>query len=85
MNAKIALAAGLALCGSVHAQTPAPAGKPSMPPICGSCHKPAPGNMQGYFDNVTFISRRRATPATACSTLPLAPRSCRGRPVCRFL
>lgn len=57
MKAKIALAAGLALCGSVHAQVPAPAGKPSMPPICGTCHKPAPGNIQGYFDNVTFKSK----------------------------
>ncbi len=56
MNAKIVLAVGLALCGAAYAQAPAPSGKPTMVPVCGTCHKPAPGNVQGYFDNVSFKS-----------------------------
>lgn len=47
---------GLAFAQLTFAQSPAPAAKPSMPPVCGSCHKPAAGNIQGYFDNVAFKS-----------------------------
>lgn len=54
MRAKIVLAVGLALWGAAYAQ--APAGRPSMPPVCGTCHKPGPGNVQGYVDNVSFKS-----------------------------
>jgi rhodanese-related sulfurtransferase len=56
MRAKIVLALSLALCGAARAQAPAASGKPSMPPVCGTCHKAAPGNLQGYFDNVSFKS-----------------------------
>jgi rhodanese-related sulfurtransferase len=32
----------------------APAAKPTMPAVCGTCHKPAPNQVSGYFDNVAF-------------------------------
>jgi len=45
-----------AISALAFAQSPAPAGKPTMPPVCGTCHKPAAGNIQGYFDSVAFKS-----------------------------
>lgn len=56
MHANIVLAVALALCGSAYAQAPVPSGKPAMPPVCGTCHKPAPGSIQGYLDSVSFKS-----------------------------
>jgi rhodanese-related sulfurtransferase len=45
----IALAAGGALAQS--------APKPSQPAVCNNCHKPAPGQVAGYFENVAFKSQ----------------------------
>jgi rhodanese-related sulfurtransferase len=35
----------------------APAGKPTIPQVCTNCHKAAPGEISGYFDNVAFKSQ----------------------------
>jgi len=58
MNAKHLLVLSVAFSGWAVAQAPAtaPAGKPSMPPVCGTCHKPAADTLRGYFDNVAFKS-----------------------------
>jgi rhodanese-related sulfurtransferase len=37
------------------AQSPAP--KPTQPAVCNNCHKPAPGQVAGYFENVAFKSQ----------------------------
>jgi len=50
-TALIALAVGAA------AQTAAPAAKPSQPAVCNNCHKPAAGEVGGYFENVAFKSQ----------------------------
>ena len=51
-----ASAALLAVAASgVWAQAPAP--KPTQPAVCGNCHKPAPGQVAGYFENVAFKSQ----------------------------
>jgi rhodanese-related sulfurtransferase len=55
-------AAALALFPlAAFAQAPAPAAAPaakqSMPKVCMNCHKPAAGNVSGYFDNVAFKSQ----------------------------
>ena len=54
MNAKLVFAVAAVLCAPAFAQT-APA-KPSMVPVCGTCHKPADGNLRGYLENVTLKS-----------------------------
>jgi rhodanese-related sulfurtransferase len=48
-----------AFAGLAHAQAPAPvaAARPTQPQVCGSCHKPQPGRIAGYFDNVAFKSQ----------------------------
>jgi rhodanese-related sulfurtransferase len=60
MKATALFALTTALSGLAFAQAPAPAGapaaRPSMPPVCGSCHQPAAGDIRGYFDNVAFKS-----------------------------
>jgi len=60
MKSQIVLILSIALSGLACAQAPvpaaAPAAKPTMPPVCGSCHKPAPGNIRAYFENVAFKS-----------------------------
>jgi rhodanese-related sulfurtransferase len=33
------------------------ASKATMPKVCMNCHKPAPGEVSGYFDNVAFKSQ----------------------------
>ena len=45
----------LVLCafGPVFAQTP----RASQPAVCNNCHKPAPGQVAGYFENVAFKSQ----------------------------
>jgi rhodanese-related sulfurtransferase len=48
------LALALAAAGA-WAQTPAP--KPTQPAVCNNCHKPAPGQVAGYFENVAFKSQ----------------------------
>ena len=45
------------VAGAATAQTPAPAAKPSQPAVCNNCHKPAPGQVAGYFENVAFKSQ----------------------------
>ena len=50
----IAVALAAAAC-TAFAQ--APAGKPTIPQICTNCHKAAPGEVAGYFDNVAFKSQ----------------------------
>jgi rhodanese-related sulfurtransferase len=54
MNTRIPLAiAALAFAaGSALAQ--APAAKPTQPAVCNNCHKPAPGQVAGYFENVSY-------------------------------
>lgn len=37
--------------------TPVAAAKLSMPPICGTCHKPEPSVVRGYFESVAFKSQ----------------------------
>lgn len=54
MNAKLVFAVSAALCAPAFAQV-APV-KPSMVPVCGTCHKPADGNLRGYLDGVTMKS-----------------------------
>jgi len=39
------------------AQAPAPAAKPTIPQFCTNCHQAAPGQLQGYFENVAFKSQ----------------------------
>lgn len=53
----VSCAAGAALAAPAFGQGAAPAGKPSQPPVCNTCHQPAPGSVRGYFDNVAFKSR----------------------------
>ncbi|MFM2446588.1 MAG: hypothetical protein RI936_1035, partial [Pseudomonadota bacterium] len=61
MRSKFLMAGVLALgVTAAWAQAPAapaaaaPAAKPTMPAVCGTCHKPAPNQVSGYFDNVAF-------------------------------
>jgi rhodanese-related sulfurtransferase len=54
VDAKLLIAITAALCAPAFAQTP-PA-KPSMAPVCGTCHKPVEGTMRGYLDHVTLKS-----------------------------
>jgi hypothetical protein len=62
MREKLLFALALGLAGSAWAQAPAPAAgaaaKPTMPKVCMSCHKPAPGEVSGYFDNVAVDPAR---------------------------
>jgi len=55
MKAKTLFVLSAALTGWAHAQAPAPAAKPTQPPICNTCHKPD-ASVRGYFDNVAFKS-----------------------------
>jgi rhodanese-related sulfurtransferase len=48
------LALALAAVGAL-AQAPAP--KPTQPAVCNNCHKPAPGQVAGYFENVAYKSQ----------------------------
>jgi hypothetical protein len=48
------MALALAAAGA-WAQAPAP--KPTQPAVCNNCHKPAPGQVAGYFENVAFKSQ----------------------------
>lgn len=43
------------VAGGALAQAPAP--KPTQPAVCNNCHKPAPGTVAGYFENVAFKSQ----------------------------
>jgi rhodanese-related sulfurtransferase len=60
MRSRILMAGVLAFgVTTAWAQAPAPAAaapaaKPTMPAVCGTCHKPAPNQVSGYFDNVAF-------------------------------
>ena len=57
MNTRIpfAIAALAFVAGGALAQ--APATKPTQPAVCNNCHKPAPGTVAGYFENVAFKSQ----------------------------
>ncbi|MGE5339701.1 MAG: rhodanese-like domain-containing protein [Gemmatimonadota bacterium] len=57
MRKTLFAAAALAIAGAALAQSPAPAGKASQPAVCNNCHKPAAGEVRGYFDNVAFKSQ----------------------------
>ncbi|HSQ09074.1 MAG TPA: hypothetical protein VLN25_00430, partial [Burkholderiaceae bacterium] len=48
---------GAIALGSAGALAQAPAPKPTQPAVCGNCHKPAPGQVAGYFENVAFKSQ----------------------------
>jgi rhodanese-related sulfurtransferase len=50
-----AIAALAFLAGGALAQAPAP--KPTQPAVCNNCHKPEPGTVAGYFENVAFKSQ----------------------------
>jgi rhodanese-related sulfurtransferase len=49
-------AAVLALA-AIPAFAQAPAAKPTIPQVCTNCHKAAPGNLHGVFENVAFKSQ----------------------------
>ena len=42
---------------SACAMAQVPVQKPSQPAVCNNCHKPAPGQVAGYFENVAFKSQ----------------------------
>ncbi|MCX8114895.1 MAG: rhodanese-like domain-containing protein, partial [Burkholderiaceae bacterium] len=48
---------GCALVGASAALAQAPAPKPTQPAVCNNCHKPQPGVVSGYFENVAFKSQ----------------------------
>jgi rhodanese-related sulfurtransferase len=48
------LALALTAVGAL-AQAPAP--KPTQPAVCNNCHKPAPGQVSGYFESVSYKSQ----------------------------
>jgi rhodanese-related sulfurtransferase/plastocyanin len=57
-SAVLALSAGAwAQTAPAAATAPAPAAKPTQPAVCNNCHKPAPNQVSGYFDNVAFKSQ----------------------------
>jgi rhodanese-related sulfurtransferase len=56
MRLEILIAVALAAAASP-AFAQAPAGKPTIPQVCTNCHKAAPGEISGYFDNVAFKSQ----------------------------
>lgn len=48
---------GLAAASALAQVPAAPAAKPTQPAVCNNCHKPAPGTVAGYFENVAFKSQ----------------------------
>ena len=56
MKTKVLSALTAAFSTLAFAQSPAPAAKPAMPAVCGTCHQPSTGDVRGYFDNVAFKS-----------------------------
>jgi rhodanese-related sulfurtransferase len=48
---------GCALAGAAAAFAQAPAPKATQPAVCNNCHKPEPGVVSGYFENVAFKSQ----------------------------
>ena len=57
MRTMLMMTALIALAANAAAQAPAPAAKPTQPPVCNNCHKPEAGIVGGYFDNVAFKSQ----------------------------
>ena len=57
MRPNLLIAIALDIAGAASAQAPAPAGKPTIPQVCTNCHKSAPGEVSGYFENVAFKSQ----------------------------
>jgi rhodanese-related sulfurtransferase len=54
----LAMSAGAWAQAPAATSTPAaPAAKPTQPAVCGTCHKPEPNTVAGYFDNVAFKSQ----------------------------
>src|SRR5512134_1695176 len=47
----------LGFAPAAFAQAPAPAAKPTIPQFCTNCHQAAPGQLQGFFENVAFKSQ----------------------------
>ncbi len=59
MKAKLLAVLTFACAGLASAQTPAlaaPAAKPTMVAVCGTCHKPSAGMLRGYVENVALKS-----------------------------
>jgi len=52
-----AIALALGAVATAQAQAPAQAARPTIPQVCTNCHKAAPGQVSGYFDNVAFKSQ----------------------------
>jgi rhodanese-related sulfurtransferase len=57
MKTRIPLAIAVLAVAAGGALAQAPAGKPSQPAVCNNCHKPEPGAVRGYFENVAFKSQ----------------------------
>jgi rhodanese-related sulfurtransferase len=57
MKTRIPLAIAALAFAAGGALAQAPAAKPSQPAVCNNCHKPAPGTVAGYFENVAFKSQ----------------------------
>jgi rhodanese-related sulfurtransferase len=56
MKPSLLIAFSIASTGLAFGQAPAPGAKPTMVPVCGTCHQPVAGTLRGYFDNVAFKS-----------------------------
>jgi rhodanese-related sulfurtransferase len=56
LAAALLIAAQTAFAQAPAAPAAAPA-KPTQPAFCTACHKPAPGQVAGYFDSVAFKSQ----------------------------
>lgn len=57
MKAKLLTVLACTFAAAASAQAPAPAAKPTQPAFCANCHKPAAGQVAGYFDSVAFKSQ----------------------------
>jgi len=54
----LVIAVSLALAAfAVGVQAQAPAAKPRMPQVCGTCHTVGPAELRGVFENVAFKSK----------------------------
>jgi len=57
MKTRIPLAIAMLALVAGGALAQAPASKPTQPAVCNNCHKPEPGAIRGYFENVAFKSQ----------------------------
>lgn len=79
MTTRLAWACALALAGFAHAQAPtAPAAKPTMVAVCGTCHQAAHANLRGYFESAAFKSGAiQLSLGTATEVLRFDPKAVR--------